>query len=74
MGIKRNTGSRGLRAILEKAMLDLMYDLPSQKNIEKVCITKEVITKGKDPIFKLRSEKAEKKKSESHSEEEVESA
>jgi len=35
--IERNTGARGLRAILEEIMLDVMYDIPSQENVEK-CI------------------------------------
>lgn len=74
MAIKRNTGARGLRAILEKAMLDLMYDLPSKKNIEKVRITKDVLIDGKEPVFKLRSDVGGKKTSPDHSEEEVESA
>jgi len=39
----RGTGARGLRAILEDALLDVMYDLPSRTNIKKCVITKEVI-------------------------------
>ncbi|MBK9293438.1 MAG: ATP-dependent Clp protease ATP-binding subunit ClpX [Oligoflexia bacterium] len=47
--IKRKTGARGLRAILEQAMLDVMYEIPSKGNIKEVIIEKEVITEGKQP-------------------------
>lgn len=47
--IKLKTGARGLRTILENAMLKLMYDIPSDKTIEKVTLTKDCITSGKDP-------------------------
>ncbi|WP_353894247.1 ATP-dependent Clp protease ATP-binding subunit ClpX [Proteinivorax hydrogeniformans] len=49
--IKRKTGARGLRAIMEKLMQDIMYDIPSKKNITKCIITKEVLTKGKEPVL-----------------------
>ena len=48
--IKRKTGARGLRAILEEAMIDIMYELPEYEGYE-VIITKEVIEDGKDPIY-----------------------
>jgi len=47
--IERKTGARGLRAILEEIMLDIMYDIPSSNNIEKVIITKESILEGEKP-------------------------
>ena len=47
--IDRKTGARGLRAILEEIMLDIMYDIPSSNNIEKVIITKESILDGAKP-------------------------
>ncbi len=47
--IERKTGARGLRAILEEIMLDIMYDIPSSNNIEKVIITKECILEGAKP-------------------------
>lgn len=49
--IARNTGARGLRAILETAMLDLMYDLPSQERIKEIIITAEVIKEKAEPII-----------------------
>ncbi|WP_321313000.1 ATP-dependent Clp protease ATP-binding subunit ClpX [Halarcobacter sp.] len=48
LAIERKTGARGLRSILEDIMLDIMYDLPKFKD-KKVIITKEVVTKEKEP-------------------------
>lgn len=48
--LKRNAGARGLRAIMEHAMLDIMYDIPSQIGIEEVVVNEEVITKGERPL------------------------
>lgn len=48
--LKRNAGARGLRAIMEHAMLDIMYDIPSQEGIEEVVVNEEVITKGEKPL------------------------
>ena len=42
--IKRKTGARGLRAIIEESMLDLMYEMPSEKLLKEVIITEELIT------------------------------
>lgn len=49
--IRRNTGARGLRAILEDIMLDVMYDIPSRGDIAKCVITKDVLTKKEEPIL-----------------------
>jgi ATP-dependent Clp protease ATP-binding subunit ClpX len=49
--IKRKTGARGLRAILEDVMLDLMYEIPSQSNVRECLITEEVITKREKPLL-----------------------
>jgi ATP-dependent Clp protease ATP-binding subunit ClpX len=48
--LKRNAGARGLRAILESAMLDIMYEVPSRPGIKEVVITSDVIEKGEAPI------------------------
>ncbi|HET6339483.1 MAG TPA: ATP-dependent Clp protease ATP-binding subunit ClpX [Polyangiales bacterium] len=48
--LKRNAGARGLRAILEAAMLDIMYEVPSRPGIKEVVITSDVIEKGEAPI------------------------
>lgn len=44
--IKQKTGARGIRTIVEKIMLDVMYDIPEQKEITKIIIDKDVIEKG----------------------------
>jgi ATP-dependent Clp protease ATP-binding subunit ClpX len=49
--IERKSGARGLRAILEDIMLDIMYDLPSSTNIEECIIGNEVLTKKAKPIM-----------------------
>jgi ATP-dependent Clp protease ATP-binding subunit ClpX len=47
----RNTGARGLRSILEHALLDIMYDLPSMENVNKVVIDKGVIEGLSQPLI-----------------------
>ena len=54
--IRRKTGARGLRAILEEIMLDVMYDLPSRDNIRECIISEEVVERKKDPILVYESE------------------
>ncbi len=49
--VERKSGARGLRAILESIMLDIMYDIPSNPGIRECVIAKEVITKGELPLF-----------------------
>ena len=58
--VKRDTGARGLRAILEDIMLDLMYDIPSQSGISEVILNRDVVLEHKDPIllYKKRAESA----------------
>jgi ATP-dependent Clp protease ATP-binding subunit ClpX len=51
--IKRNTGARGLRAILEQAMLEVMYELPAKSEIKKCVVTKNSILKGERPVLLL---------------------
>jgi ATP-dependent Clp protease ATP-binding subunit ClpX len=48
--LRRKSGARGLRAILENTMLDVMYEIPSQINIKEVLISEEVVTKHEQPI------------------------
>ena len=43
--MERNTGARGIRAIMEKIMLDAMYEVPSQDNIKEIIVDREVIEK-----------------------------
>jgi len=49
--LERNTGARGLRAILEEAMLDVMYELPSKEDVRECLITEDVIRKKSEPIL-----------------------
>ncbi len=51
LAVSQNTGARGLRSIIEDALMDLMYKVPDQKNLYKVLINKDVITKKSDPIL-----------------------
>jgi ATP-dependent Clp protease ATP-binding subunit ClpX len=48
--LKRKTGARGLRSILENCMLDIMYDIPSQTLVKEVIISEDVIVKREKPI------------------------
>ncbi|NTM02981.1 ATP-dependent Clp protease ATP-binding subunit ClpX [Enterococcus faecium] len=58
--IERNTGARGLRSIIEEIMMDVMFDIPSNENIEKVFITKEAAELSGEPtvIYKDSEKKA----------------
>jgi len=49
--MERKTGARGLRSILERALLDVMFDLPSVENVKKVVIESAVITDGAKPLI-----------------------
>lgn len=51
---KRGTGARALRTIMEDLMLDLMYELPSQKDIQQVTITREVVQHKEPPLITQR--------------------
>ena len=57
--LKRNAGARGLRAIMEKSMLDIMYDVPSQADIREVAVSEEVIVSGEKPLIVYEKEEAE---------------
>jgi ATP-dependent Clp protease ATP-binding subunit ClpX len=57
--LKRNAGARGLRAIMEKSMLDIMYDVPSQADIREVVVSEEVIISGEMPLIVYEKEEAE---------------
>ena len=47
--LARETGARGLRSIIESALLDVMFELPSRSDVTKCVITKETISKGLKP-------------------------
>ena len=57
--LKRKAGARGLRAILEKSMLDIMYEVPSQSDIREVVVNEEVIVSGEKPLIVYEKEEAE---------------
>lgn len=52
--LKRNTGARGLRAILENVMMDIMFDIPSRDDIARVRITKDAIVGSGDPVLEYK--------------------
>lgn len=61
--MKRNTGARGLRAIIEDIMLDVMYELPSRDDVTKCTITNEVVNKKEQPILLTVDRKKKKEES-----------
>ena len=48
---EKKTGARGLRSVIESALIPIMYELPSRKDVEEVIITKEVITQKSEPQY-----------------------
>jgi len=62
--LKRKSGARGLRSVMEEAMLDVMYELPSKKNVQECVISEQVINDGDYPVI-LYSNEPEKKQLES---------
>ncbi len=54
LAISRNTGARGLRSIIEDVMQNIMFELPSRDDVEKVIITPETVTDHKDPKLVLK--------------------
>ncbi len=54
--IERKTGARGLRSIIEESMLDIMYEIPSRKDVKECIITKETVESGKRPKLVLKEE------------------
>jgi len=59
--LKRHTGARGLRSILEGIMLNLMYEVPSRTDISKVVITADIIKKQTNPLTLQEAENEEEK-------------
>ena len=49
--IKRKTGARGLRSILEKILLETMYELPDEEGVERVVIDGDVVNGNNNPIY-----------------------
>lgn len=69
LALKRKTGARGLRGVLETAMLDIMYEIPSKNNVKEVVIDENVINEGAQPMLvyktdeEIQAEEEAKKKS-----------
>ncbi|MBY0451780.1 MAG: ATP-dependent Clp protease ATP-binding subunit ClpX, partial [Bdellovibrionaceae bacterium] len=71
--LKRKTGARGLRGVIESSMLDVMFDIPGMTNVKEVVIDDKVIKEGNQPKLvyytdeemKVKAEKDAKKQSES---------
>jgi len=58
--LERKAGARGLRAILEKTMTEIMFDLPARDDVSEVVITKECITDGRQPLLVTERQRAKK--------------
>ena len=58
--MKRHTGARGLRAILEETLLDVMFDLPSRDDIERCVITRETVVNKELPMLGTRDKRKKK--------------
>lgn len=56
--LKRKTGARGLRSIMEESMLEIMFTLPSMKNVERCVVTKETIENNAPPVYEKRKASA----------------
>jgi ATP-dependent Clp protease ATP-binding subunit ClpX len=56
--MERGTGARALRSIIEEVMLDIMYQLPTRRNISKCIIAKDTILKSKEPIYLYEERKS----------------
>ncbi|MDF2954361.1 MAG: ATP-dependent protease Clp [Thermodesulfobacterium sp.] len=55
--VKRNTGARGLRSIIEEVMVDVMYEIPSLTDVKECVVTEEVILKKERPILIFKKDK-----------------
>jgi ATP-dependent Clp protease ATP-binding subunit ClpX len=60
LSLDRKSGARGLRAILENIMLDIMYDIPSRNDVKECVISEDVVMKKEHPIllFEQKTESA----------------
>ena len=56
--LKRNAGARGLRAILENAMLDIMYELPGRGGVKEVHVSEDTILRNERPLMVFEKEAA----------------
>ena len=60
LAVQRKTGARGLRSIMEDILIDLMYDIPDQKDLNKIIINKDVVIKKAKPLQMFSSKENQK--------------
>jgi len=60
LAVKRNTGARGLRSIMEELLVDLMYEAPDQTNLKKIIINNQVVKKKNKPMLMFAGKDSEK--------------
>ena len=58
--LKRGTGARGLRAILEETLLEIMFDLPSREDVVEVKVTEACISNGAPPLLEIQPKRQKK--------------
>jgi ATP-dependent Clp protease ATP-binding subunit ClpX len=56
MALKRKTGARGLRSVIENCMLDVMFEIPSKTDVKQVIIDEKVIDEGAPPKIILKND------------------
>jgi len=56
--MERKVGARALRAVMEEAMMDIMYQIPDMDSVDKIIITKKVIKDGSKPLYRYRRKSA----------------
>lgn len=56
--MERNAGARALRAVMEEAMMDIMYQIPEMDSVDKITITRKVIKDGSNPLYHIRRKSA----------------
>ena len=56
--MERKAGARALRAVMEEAMMDIMYQIPDMESVDKIIITKKVIKDGSKPLYRYRRKSA----------------
>ena len=61
LALKRNTGARGLRSIIEKVTMESMFEVPSDNTVRKVIITKDVVEGKEQPIIEHGEAEQQKK-------------
>ena len=58
LAMERKAGARALRAVMEEAMMDIMYQIPDMDSVDKIIITKKVIKDGAKPLYRYRRKSA----------------